>query len=275
MDLQTFVGENVSRAFSIWIEGIQVQFLPTEERRVHSGGFLGRIRNITRLAAPAIIPFFCLHCARLQASPVLRSGASIEKSVVQPKSAPVPIYTESGLASWYGGQGDGFGGQNTASGERLDPAGLTCAHRTLPFDTLIEVENLDSGKRAILRVNDRGPFVRGRVLDVSLQAARELGFLAYGTARVIFREVCEESLPVPTAVDEPSALVAPSNLGLLQQALELVFGPSAYQQAQSSNGRDVRRVMTGAFLSLVEAGKMPNERRNPLPHPEPFIHRRS
>ncbi|WP_005033822.1 septal ring lytic transglycosylase RlpA family protein [Holophaga foetida] len=275
MDLQTFVGENVSRAFSIWIEGIQVQFLPAAERRAHTGGFLARVRSITRLAAPVVIPFFCLHCARPQVSLAQRERQIVERAPSLPKPAPEFIYTESGVASWYGGQGDGFGGQRTASGEALDPAGLTCAHRTLPFDTLIEVENLDSGKRAILRVNDRGPFIRGRVLDVSLQAARELGFLAYGTARVLFREVRETSFEASLDSVEPDALVMPSNLGLLQKALELVFGPSAYQQAQSSNGRDVKRLRAGAFLSPVEAGKMPDEPISPLPHVDPFIFRRS
>jgi len=275
MDLQTFVGENVSRAFSVWIEGIQVQFRAETERRPHTGGFLGRVRGVTRLAAPLVIPFFCLHCARPQTSPVQQASRVVERSISLPKAAPALIYTESGLASWYGGQGDGFVGRKTANGEIMDPMALTCAHRTLPFNTLIEVENLDSGKRAILRVNDRGPFLRGRVLDVSLQAARELGFLAYGTARIVFREVSEAAFEHPATTAESDVLEEPSNLGLLQKALELVFGPSDYQRAQGLSPRNALSLRTGASLSVVEAGKMPHAPVGPLPRPEPFIHRRS
>lgn len=274
MDLQAFVGENLSRAFSIWIEGIQVEFQPKDERREHTGGFLGSVRSITRLAAPLVIPFFCLHCARPQVSLAHKADRVVERVASLPRPAPVLVYMESGVASWYGGQGDGFSGQHTANGELMDPMALTCAHRTLPFNTLIEVENLDSGKRAILRVNDRGPYIRGRVLDVSLQAARELGLLAYGMARVVFREVCEASFEQPVEGVESGVLEAPSNLGLLQKALELVFGPSD-QQAQGLDARNMKRFRTGASLSVVEAGKMPNEPVNPLPHTEPFIYRRS
>ena len=88
---------------------------------------------------------------------------------------------ERGIASWYG---PGFHGNRTASGERYDMDAMTAAHRTLPFDTHVEVRNLDNGRRAILRVNDRGPFVQGRILDCSRAGARELGFEGAGLARV-------------------------------------------------------------------------------------------
>ena len=271
MDFHTFVGENWSRAFSVWIEGIQVQFLPLEECRALTGGLLARVRGVTRLSAAVLIPFFCLHCARPQVALVRKGNLLAERPVSVSKTPPATmVYTESGVASWYGGQGDGFSGLHTASGEPLDPTALTCAHRTLPFDTLIEVENLDSGKLAILRVNDRGPFLRNRVLDVSLQAARELGFLVYGTANVVFHEVCES--PVEE-VAEAETFSEPSNLGLLQKALETVFGPSTYQRAMGCDGRDVKGVRAGTIILRTEAGKMPDEPISALPHVEPFIFR--
>lgn len=92
-----------------------------------------------------------------------------------------PGWTQVGEASWYG---DDFHGKATASGETFDMHKLTAAHRTLPLGTWIEVTNLENGRQAELRVNDRGPFVRGRILDVSRAAARKLGFLVDGTARV-------------------------------------------------------------------------------------------
>jgi rare lipoprotein A len=88
---------------------------------------------------------------------------------------------EEGKASWYGNE---FQGRRTASGERFDKEQMTAAHRTLPFGTLVNVRNLDAGCSAIVRINDRGPFARGRILDCSERAARELNFLGTGTAQV-------------------------------------------------------------------------------------------
>jgi rare lipoprotein A (peptidoglycan hydrolase) len=91
-------------------------------------------------------------------------------------------YAEEGVASWYGAA---HHGRRTASGERFDAYGaLTAAHRTLPFNVCAEVENLRTGKSAIVRINDRGPFARGRVIDLSKAAASEIGLLRSGVAKV-------------------------------------------------------------------------------------------
>jgi rare lipoprotein A len=82
---------------------------------------------------------------------------------------------ESGLASIYG-NGDGHAWSKTANGERMNPAALTAAHRTLPFGTHVRVTNRKNGRSTVLRISDRGPFVRGRVIDVTPAAARALGF---------------------------------------------------------------------------------------------------
>ncbi len=84
---------------------------------------------------------------------------------------------ESGIASVYA-----YAGQRTASGERIQPSGLTAAHRTLPFGTRVRVTNKSNGRSVTVRINDRGPFVRGRVIDLTPAAARALGFS--GLARV-------------------------------------------------------------------------------------------
>ena len=88
---------------------------------------------------------------------------------------------ESGVASYYGRE---FYHRRTASGERFDPRKLTAAHRTLPFGTRVRVTNLDNGRRVVVRINDRGPYKKGRVLDLSPAAAIKLGFDAQGLARV-------------------------------------------------------------------------------------------
>ena len=89
--------------------------------------------------------------------------------------------TQQGKASFYARK---LFGRMTASGERLHKDSLTCAHRTYPFGTRLKVTTPSNGRSVVVRVNDRGPFVRGRIIDLSWGAARELGILAQGTAKV-------------------------------------------------------------------------------------------
>jgi rare lipoprotein A (peptidoglycan hydrolase) len=88
-------------------------------------------------------------------------------------SLSLPTFSEEGKASHYG-CGDGFAGRRTASGERMDPRKMTCAHRRYRMGTILEVTSVKTGKKIHVRVNDRGPFVRGRVLDLSYGAFRSL-----------------------------------------------------------------------------------------------------
>ena len=88
---------------------------------------------------------------------------------------------DGGMASYYGNE---LAGNRTANGERFDPGELTAAHRTLPFGSMVRVTNMSTGDSVIVRINDRGPFSRGRVIDVSHAAAREIGMQRSGTARV-------------------------------------------------------------------------------------------
>ena len=86
-----------------------------------------------------------------------------------------------GVSSWYG---PNFHGKLTANGEVYDMYGITAAHKTLTLNTVVRVTNLDNGKSIILRINDRGPYVDGRILDCSFGAAKKLGFYEQGTANV-------------------------------------------------------------------------------------------
>lgn len=86
-----------------------------------------------------------------------------------------------GMASYYSNE---FAGSRTASGERFDPAAMTAAHRTLAFHSRVAVTNLSNGKEVVVRINDRGPWGKGRVIDISYAAAREIGMHRSGTARV-------------------------------------------------------------------------------------------
>jgi rare lipoprotein A len=87
----------------------------------------------------------------------------------------------SGIASWYG---PGFHGNRSASGEVYNQNAMTAAHRTLPFGTKVVVTNLNNGRSVVVRINDRGPFIRGRVIDLSAAAARALGVMQTGIAPV-------------------------------------------------------------------------------------------
>lgn len=88
---------------------------------------------------------------------------------------------QQGMASWYG---PGFAGRRTANGEIFDPSQLTAAHKELPFNTVVRVHNLDNGRSVVVRINDRGPFVHGRIIDLSRAGAEQIGMIGSGTARV-------------------------------------------------------------------------------------------
>lgn len=99
-------------------------------------------------------------------------------------------FSEEGVASWYG---PGFHGGLTANGETYNQKAMTAAHKTLPIPSLVSVKNLENGKEAIVRVNDRGPFSKGRIIDLSEAAADKLGMVDKGTARVRIAVLSEEA----------------------------------------------------------------------------------
>ncbi|MFB8787752.1 MAG: septal ring lytic transglycosylase RlpA family protein [Potamolinea sp.] len=103
------------------------------------------------------------------------------RKVTQVAAGPVKVQISSGLASWYG---PGFHGNRSASGEIYNQNAMTAAHRSLPFGTYVQVTNMDNGRSVVVRINDRGPFVGGRVIDLSAAAARVLGVTNTGVAPV-------------------------------------------------------------------------------------------
>ncbi len=123
---------------------------------------------------------------RVKAAPYVVKGRryvpmSVEKA---------QTYREKGVASWYGYETyHQKGGHMTANGEAFDPRGLSAAHKYLPLPTFVRVTNLDNKRRIIVRVNDRGPFVKGRIIDLSAGAAKKLGFYKNGTTRVMVETV--------------------------------------------------------------------------------------
>ena len=137
-----------------------------------------------------LLPFMLWGCAP---SPTHRGGVTYPSSShptyrpyrVNGKTYyPLPTaygFVETGYASWYGRD---FHGKKTASGERYNMYAMTAAHKVLPMNTYVLVTNLENGRQAVVRINDRGPFVKNRIIDLSYTAARKLGIVGPGTARV-------------------------------------------------------------------------------------------
>jgi len=123
---------------------------------------------------------------RVKASPYVVKG----KRYVPMSVEAAKTYRQKGIASWYGYETyQQKGGYMTANGEAFDPDGLNAAHKHLPLPTFVRVINLENNRHIILRVNDRGPFVAGRIIDLSAGAAKKLGFYEKGTARVLVEAV--------------------------------------------------------------------------------------
>jgi rare lipoprotein A len=113
--------------------------------------------------------------------PTPASAAEATPATPAADSAIGTGWTQTGIASWYG---PGFQGRRTANGERFNTNELTAAHKTLPFGTRVRVRAVGSGKEVIVRINDRGPFIRGRIIDLSQAAARVLGIAGVGQVLV-------------------------------------------------------------------------------------------
>lgn len=139
------------------------------------------VRSWLVLAAFALALAGCGGSADVRPHPHVKVGAPYTINGIRYRPRVVSWYDEVGIASWYG---EPFHGRLTANGEIFDQDAYTAAHPTLPLPGLVEVTNLDTGRRMVLRLNDRGPFAKGRLIDLSRAAARELGFERAGLARV-------------------------------------------------------------------------------------------
>ncbi len=106
-------------------------------------------------------------------------------------------YSETGTASWYGPD---FHAKRTANGEKYNMHSLTAAHRTLPLPSIVRITNLENGRSLVVRVNDRGPYARNRIVDVSKKVAQLLGFLEKGTAKVRVEVLEKESKNLKAAL---------------------------------------------------------------------------
>lgn len=162
-------------------------------------------------------------------------------------------FVQDGIASWYGRD---FHGRKTANGETYDMYAMTAAHKILPMNTRIRVVNLENGKSAILRVNDRGPFVQDRVVDCSYRGAQVLGFADKGIARVRLEAVPEKGVNVARAVETGSYFVQVGSFTVKDNAQRLLSRlkaggyPGSRMQRAMVSGRRFWRVQAGVFQGL-------------------------
>jgi rare lipoprotein A len=182
--------------------------------------------------------------------------------------------TETGIASWYGVP---YHGRPTASGEIFDMEKLTAAHRALPFETWVEITNLSNGKQVDVRITDRGPFVHGRVIDLSMGAARQIDMVRAGTARVRLKVInppvtaasinapaVTVNVPPVKALANPQngtggyavqagAFSDPSHAEALRQALPYSDARVVERHGEREGDRLLWRVLVGHALTVQAA----------------------
>ena len=183
--------------------------------------------------------FFIISCG------VTKRGSRVA-SLEDIKSGAV---LETGLASWYGPK---FHGRTTANGERYNMNGLTAAHKTLPFNTVVRVENVDNGRTVDVRINDRGPFVGNRIIDLSRRAAEEIDMIGSGTAevRVILLEDGDRKISTSSTTSKPTFTVQIASFENRSEAERHASGINGSRVEQARiNGRTYFRVFYGVYQS--------------------------
>jgi rare lipoprotein A len=194
------------------------------------------------------------------------------RTIPQPPPATSPAvalgYTESGIASWYGHP---YHGRPAADGEIYDMEKLTAAHRTLPFNTWVRVFDLDTNKSIDLRIIDRGPFVDGRIIDISHEAAREIDMIGPGTAHVRI-----EVIRLPEVVEGTGFAVQVGvfrdrrNAERLREQMEARYGMA--RVVQRSGNPELWRVLVGSEPTQTGANTLAERiRRESTAKTEAFV----
>ncbi len=174
-------------------------------------------------------------------------------------------FYETGMASWYGHP---FHGRPTSSGETYDMHAMTAAHRVLPMGTFLLVRNLENGREIIVRINDRGPFARNRILDLSYRSAKEIDMIRDGTAKVEIRSIDPNTPDIAKRVEaahpdyftgdftvQVGAYSDKSRAEAVADNLRNA-GKDVYISSTSVNGQSVHRVRVGRFASMADAERL-------------------
>jgi rare lipoprotein A len=164
-------------------------------------------------------------------------------------------YTEQGVASWYG---DPFNGHRTSNGEVYDMYQFTAAHRTLPFGAILLVTNLTNGKQTQVRINDRGPFVANRIIDLSLSAARAIEMVGPGTAQVRIEMLSGPNPNIGAFGVQVGAFLVKDNADNLRNRLATQYSPVIVVPYDSPNGM-YYRVRVGRAPTEAAAGAIADQ----------------
>lgn len=175
-------------------------------------------------------------------------------SAVSYENAESGAIIQDGLASWYGPK---FHGKTTANGERYNMNGLTAAHKTLPFNTVVRVENISNGRTVDVRINDRGPFVGNRIIDLSRRAAEEVDMIGSGTAnvRIFLLKDGDRKVSAESASSLPTFTVQVASFDGRTEAERHAAGLTGSRiETGTVNGKTVYRIFYGVYQS-EEAAK--------------------
>jgi rare lipoprotein A len=215
----------------------------------------GRHNNVSRTPAHSTTPQPSTTATNPNATP-----GNPNPSGPPPASERQPAipgqYVEEGVASWYGVP---FNGRHTSNGEIYDMHTMTAAHRTLPFNTIVRVTNLRNGKQTEVRINDRGPFVANRIIDLSLAASQAIDLVGTGTAQVRLEIVSATANPTAGAFGvQVGAFLQPENANRLKAQLEQQYPPVSVVTYDSPTGT-FYRVRAGRFATEDAAQELANK----------------
>jgi rare lipoprotein A len=229
---------------------------PAESNQIHHSV---RVKLLLFFALTFVSVFLfaagCAHKPRQTQAPPAQTPAPQQVPSPQPtrptppayeQQAPANGWAEEGVASWYGYP---FQGRRTSNGEIYDMHEFTAAHRTLPFNATVRVTNLTNGKQTEVRINDRGPFVANRVIDLSLSAAQAIEMVGPGTARVRLEVISGPNPSVGYFGVQVGAFLVHENAARLKAQLESRYPPVSVVPFESANGTFYR----------VRIGRLPSE----------------
>lgn len=219
--------------------------------------FLNHVTSKVLLPTLLIVILFFLTACGPRHVAMDRRTPPPEKREVKKEGVKMETYeVQHGVASWYGGE---FHGRPTSSGEIYDMYQLTCAHNTLPLGTIVMVTNLENGRSLELKVNDRGPFVKDRIIDVSYAAAQMLGMWAKGTALVKVEVISPGIEPVQRFTLQVGSFADETNAQRLAEQLRKSF-ENVYVAIVETVTQKYHRVRVGQFetreAALVIAEKL-------------------
>jgi rare lipoprotein A len=229
----------------------------------HRRAWITLPRRLALLSAVALIASGCAHHTYAPQTPAPAplpqpSAPSGQPPSVEAQPAIPGQYVEEGVASWYGVP---FNGHRTSNGEIYDMHAFTAAHRTLPFGSLVRVTNLRNGMQTEVRINDRGPFVANRIIDLSLSAAQAIGMVGPGTAPVRLQVISGPNLTQGFFGVQVGAFGNEENAEKLRARLSVRYSPVNIAIYDSPNGT-FYRVRVGWLPTEEAARQLANQLRD-------------